>query len=146
MTHLVEYRSLPSGLRNRYATLQTLRHDVAQPANLGHLAILFIDLDNFKLVNDTLGHNAGDIVLQMTASRLATAVGDDGALSRIGGDEFVVVIKGDDVEKRAVTLAEAAAEAFAKPFEVRGSSFVPAAGPHRSCAGLGGPTRARSTC
>ena len=127
MTHLVEY-DLLTGLRNRYATLQTLRHDVAQPANLGRLAILFIDLDNFKTVNDTLGHNAGDIVLQMTASRLATAVGDGGAsggaLSRIGGDEFVVVIKGDDVEKRAVALAEAAAEAFAKPFEVRGSSFV----------------------
>ncbi|MEA3129431.1 MAG: hypothetical protein QOF46_1226, partial [Paraburkholderia sp.] len=123
MTHLVEY-DLLTGLRNRYATLQTLRHDVAQPANLGRLAILFIDLDNFKTVNDTLGHNAGDIVLQMTASRLAAAVGDGGALSRIGGDEFVVVIKGDDVEKRAVTLAEAAAEAFAKPFEVRGSSFV----------------------
>ncbi|NPT41177.1 EAL domain-containing protein [Paraburkholderia sp. 1N] len=123
MTHLVEY-DLLTGLRNRYATLQTLRHDVAQPANLGHLAILFIDLDNFKTVNDTLGHNAGDIVLQMTASRLAAAVGDGGTLSRIGGDEFVVVIKGDDVEKRAVTLAEAAADAFSKPFEVRGSSFV----------------------
>jgi diguanylate cyclase (GGDEF)-like protein len=114
MTHLVEY-DLLTGLRNRYATLQSLRHDVAQPVNLGRLAILFIDLDNFKTVNDTLGHNAGDIVLQMTASRLAIAV---------GGDEFVVVIKGEDVEKRAVTLAEAAAEAFAKPFEVRGSSFV----------------------
>ncbi len=60
----------------------------------------------------------------MTASRLADAMGDGGALSRIGGDEFVVVIKGDDVEKRAVDLAEAAAEVFAKPFEVRGSAFV----------------------
>ncbi|CAH2778784.1 MAG: Sensory box/GGDEF family protein [uncultured Paraburkholderia sp.] len=123
MTHLVEY-DLLTGLRNRYATLRTLRQEVAQPANLGHLAILFIDLDNFKTVNDTLGHNAGDIVLQMTASRLATAVAEGGTLSRIGGDEFVVVIKGDDVEKRAVALAEAAAEAFSKPFEVRGSSFV----------------------
>ncbi|MGF6966764.1 diguanylate cyclase (GGDEF)-like protein [Paraburkholderia sp. WC7.3g] len=123
MTQLVEY-DLLTGLRNRYATLQALRHDVAQPFSLGRLAILFIDLDNFKTVNDTLGHNAGDIVLQMTASRLATAVGENGTLSRIGGDEFVVVIKGDDVEKRAVVLAEAAAEAFSKPFEVRGSSFV----------------------
>jgi diguanylate cyclase (GGDEF)-like protein len=123
MTHLVEY-DLLTGLRNRYATLQSLRHDVADPTNLGRLAILFIDLDNFKTVNDTLGHNAGDIVLQMTASRLSDAVGDNGALSRIGGDEFVVVIKGDEVEKRAVDLAEAAAEVFAKPFEVRGSAFV----------------------
>ncbi|HEX3381271.1 MAG TPA: EAL domain-containing protein [Paraburkholderia sp.] len=123
MTHLVEY-DLLTGLRNRYATLQALRHEVGQPFNLGRLAILFIDLDNFKTVNDTLGHNAGDIVLQMTASRLSAAVGDGGSLSRIGGDEFVVVIKGDDVEKRAVTLAEAAGEAFSKPFDVRGSSFV----------------------
>jgi diguanylate cyclase (GGDEF)-like protein len=123
MTHLVEF-DLLTGLRNRYSTLQSLRHDVAQPVNLGHLAILFIDLDNFKTVNDTLGHNAGDIVLQMTAARLADAVADAGALSRIGGDEFVVVIKGEDVEKRSVALAEAISDVFAKPFEVRGSSFV----------------------
>ncbi|CAG4888553.1 bifunctional diguanylate cyclase/phosphodiesterase [Paraburkholderia saeva] len=123
MTHLVEY-DLLTGLRNRYATLQSLRHDVALPVNVGRLAILFIDLDNFKTVNDTLGHNAGDIVLQMTASRLADAVGDLGALSRIGGDEFVVIVKGENVEKRAVDLAEATADVFAKPFEVRGSAFV----------------------
>ncbi|WP_118183828.1 EAL domain-containing protein [Paraburkholderia phosphatilytica] len=123
MTHLVEY-DLLTGLRNRYATLQSLHFDVSQPANVGRLAILFIDLDNFKTVNDTLGHNAGDIVLQMTASRLADAVADSGTLSRIGGDEFVVIVKGDSVEQRAVTLAEATSEVFAKPFEVRGSSFV----------------------
>ena len=123
MTHLVEY-DLLTGLRNRYATLQSLRHDVALPVNVGRLAILFIDLDNFKTVNDTLGHNAGDIVLQMTASRLADAVSDLGSLSRIGGDEFVVIVKGENVEKRAVDLAEATAEVVARPFEVRGSAFV----------------------
>src|SRR6202000_2989658 len=106
-----------AGLRNRYSTLQILHHEVAQTTNVGRLAILFIDLDNFKTVNDTLGHNAGDIVLQMTAARLADAVGDAGTLSRIGGDEFVVIIRGDDVEDRAVTLAEATLDVFAKPFE-----------------------------
>lgn len=123
MTHLVEF-DLLTGLRNRYSTLQALRHEVAQSDNLGHLALLFIDLDNFKTVNDTLGHNAGDIVLQMTASRLAETVGDTGALSRIGGDEFVVVVKGDEVERRAVALAEAISTMFATPFDVRGSAFV----------------------
>jgi diguanylate cyclase (GGDEF)-like protein len=123
MTHLVEY-DLLTGLRNRYATLQALRHDVGQPANVGRLALLFIDLDNFKTVNDTLGHNAGDIVLQMTAARLTDAVGDAGALSRIGGDEFVVVLKGSDVERQAVELAESVRASFERPFEVRGTSFV----------------------
>ncbi|SAL74389.1 EAL/GGDEF domain-containing protein [Caballeronia terrestris] len=123
MTHLVEF-DLLTGLRNRYSTLQALRQDVADSGNLGHLALLFIDLDNFKTVNDTLGHNAGDIVLQMTASRLAETVGENGRLSRIGGDEFVVVVKGEDVERRAVGLAEAISNMFATPFDVRGSAFV----------------------
>ncbi|SAL12541.1 EAL/GGDEF domain-containing protein [Caballeronia sordidicola] len=123
MTHLVEY-DLLTGLRNRYSTLQTLRHDVVRPENVGHLALLFIDLDNFKTVNDTLGHNAGDIVLQMTASRLAETVGDHGTLSRIGGDEFVVVVKGVDVERQAVEMAEAVSHMFSTPFDVRGSAFV----------------------
>jgi diguanylate cyclase (GGDEF)-like protein len=123
MTHLVEY-DLLTGLRNRYATLQGLRQDVGDPANVGRLAILFIDLDNFKTVNDTLGHNAGDIVLQMTASRLSEAVGGTGVLSRIGGDEFVVVLKGGDVERQAVQLAESVRQTFVHPFDVRGTSFV----------------------
>ncbi|SAL81827.1 EAL/GGDEF domain-containing protein [Caballeronia choica] len=123
MTHLVEF-DLLTGLRNRYSTLQALRQDVAQSDNLGRLALLFIDLDNFKTVNDTLGHNAGDIVLQMTASRLAETVGESGRLSRIGGDEFVVVVKGSEVERRAVDLAEQISTMFATPFDVRGSAFV----------------------
>ncbi|WP_258002333.1 putative bifunctional diguanylate cyclase/phosphodiesterase [Burkholderia sp. WAC0059] len=123
MRELVE-RDLLTGLPNRPATLQRLREEVASPANLGQLAILFIDLDNFKTVNDTLGHNTGDIVLQMSAARLAEAVGTAGVLSRIGGDEFVVIVKGERIETRASALAEAASAAFARPFEVRGSTFV----------------------
>lgn len=80
MTQLAEY-DLLTGLANRYATLRGLRNDVSMPASLSRLGLLFIDLDNFKTVNDTLGHNAGDIVLQMTASRLSDAVGDEGSLA-----------------------------------------------------------------
>ena len=123
MTQLAEY-DLLTGLANCYATLRGLLNDVSMPASLSRLGLLFIDLDNFKTVNDTLGHNAGDIVLQMTASRLSDAVGDEGSLARIGGDEFVVVMKGDDVERRAVRLAEAIIRLFSEPFDVRGSSFV----------------------
>lgn len=123
MTHLVKF-DLLTGLPNRYSTLNALRQEVAKPENAGRLAILFIDLDNFKTVNDTLGHNAGDIVLQMTASKLSAMVDLFGTLSRIGGDEFVAMLKGDDVESRAVALAESIAHMFLTPFEVRGSSFV----------------------
>ncbi|ARL17240.1 EAL domain-containing protein [Burkholderia pseudomallei] len=123
MTQLAEF-DLLTGLANRYATLRSLRNDVALPSNLSRLAILFIDLDNFKTVNDTLGHNAGDIVLQMTAARLSDAVANEGALARIGGDEFVVVVKGENVERRAERLAEAIVRMFGEPFDVRGSSFV----------------------
>ncbi|WP_323072732.1 EAL domain-containing protein [Mycetohabitans endofungorum] len=123
MTHLVEY-DLLTGLPNRYQTLQILRTEVSQPANVGRLALLFIDLDNFKTVNDTLGHNAGDIVLQMTSARLAQTVDGNGILARIGGDEFVVIVKEDHVEPKAVQLAEAIAGSFLRPFDVRGSSFV----------------------
>jgi diguanylate cyclase (GGDEF)-like protein len=123
MTQLAEY-DLLTGLANRYATLRGLRNDVALPSSLARLALLFIDLDNFKTVNDTLGHNAGDVVLQMTAARLAGAVRDEGALARIGGDEFVVVVKGDDVERHAVRLSETIIKMFGEPFEVRGSAFV----------------------
>ena len=117
-------RDLLTGLPNRHSTLQRLRREVAQPDNAGRLAILLVDLDNFKTVNDTLGHNAGDIVLQMSAARLANALGHAGTLSRIGGDEFAVIVKGDGIEARAAALAEAASAAFAHPFDVRGSTFV----------------------
>ncbi|KAG0162423.1 hypothetical protein DFQ30_002049, partial [Apophysomyces sp. BC1015] len=123
MMHLVEY-DLLTGLPNRYQTLQLLRTEVSQPANVGRLALLFIDQDNFKTVNDTLGHNAGDIVLQMTSARLAQTVGGNRFLARIGGDEFVVIVKEDHVEPKAVQLAEAILESFMRPFDVRGSSFV----------------------
>ncbi len=60
----------------------------------------------------------------MTASRLAETVGQSGTLARIGGDEFVVIVKGDDVEQRAVTLADDISTMFATPFDERGSAFV----------------------
>ncbi|MGI4815105.1 MAG: putative bifunctional diguanylate cyclase/phosphodiesterase [Janthinobacterium lividum] len=127
MTMLAENDPL-TGLPNRYRTLLWLRQQVAEPDSLGHLALLFIDIDNFKTVNDTLGHNAGDSVLQMSAQRLAdtvfASVAEDSFLSRVGGDEFLVGLRGPTVEAQAVDLAEAIAEALRKPFDVRDRPFV----------------------
>lgn len=57
------------------------------------LAVAFVDLDNFKLVNDTLGHAAGDELLTVVAQRISTHVGGRGIVSRIGGDEFIIVLR-----------------------------------------------------
>ncbi len=123
MIDLVEF-DLLTHLPNRYQTVKILHHEVGLPDNVGHLALLYIDLDNFKTVNDTLGHNAGDSVLQMTAIRLRDTVGDAGMLARIGGDEFVVVMRGDHVEEAATRLAEAIDRMLREPFDLHGSAFV----------------------
>lgn len=93
-----------------------------------HFAVLFLDLDNFKLVNDSLGHRAGDVLLRGTAERLQASLRSldiaarptDNTTARLGGDEFVILLDGlarlEDVSR----VAERISEAMAKPFVVDG--------------------------
>ncbi len=123
MVQLVE-TDLLTGLPNRFRTLKILHGEVTEGDSVGKLAVLYIDLDNFKTVNDTLGHNAGDIVLQTTAARLTQSVGERGMLARIGGDEFLVVVTSEDVEAAAIEMAAIVEDTLRQPIDVRGSSFV----------------------
>jgi diguanylate cyclase (GGDEF)-like protein len=125
MVELVQ-TDLLTGLANRYQTLEYLRQEVVRAENVRRLAILFIDLDNFKTVNDTMGHNAGDTVLQIVAERLRAAVGHHSLLARVGGDEFVVVLHSVDTlaEADAAQLAERIHLALRQPCDVRGNVFV----------------------
>ncbi|MGI4856104.1 MAG: putative bifunctional diguanylate cyclase/phosphodiesterase, partial [Janthinobacterium lividum] len=117
-----------TGLPNRYQSLRLLRGQVGAVENVGRIALLMVGLDNFKTVNDSLGHAAGDEVLIKTASRLgdiaARLSSDVFILARSGGDAFLIALKGPAVQDEATRLAEAIAEALQPPFNVRGIPFV----------------------
>jgi diguanylate cyclase (GGDEF)-like protein/PAS domain S-box-containing protein len=116
-----------TGLPNRSQLEARLRAAVtrARRRELA-VALLLVDLDNFKLVNDSLGHTAGDRLLRRIAGRLRGAEGAEGLLARHGGDEFLVLLS-DLPRKIAESTARAAAaglaERLAKPFTVAGAEF-----------------------
>jgi len=83
------------------------------------VAALFIDLDNFKSINDTLGHGAGDELLCSVCARLQNVVRDIDALGRLGGDEFVIVAEGMSLDAGPELIAERLLDALGQPFELR---------------------------
>jgi diguanylate cyclase (GGDEF)-like protein len=111
-TQLAEmaYRDPLTGLANRYALYDAVESGVKAASARGlALAILFVDLDRFKSVNDGFGHAHGDELLRAVAQRLRRAVRDDDVVARHGGDEFVIMMRGLPGSS-AVLLAEALAE------------------------------------
>ena len=111
-------------LPNRRMLLDRLKHALAY-AIRGHrsVALLFIDLDNFKILNDTLGHDKGDLLLHQVAGRLTTCVREGDTVARIGGDEFVVMLEdlsGTDLEasEQAKMVAEKILASLAYPFQL----------------------------
>ncbi len=116
--HLAATRDHLTGLPNRTAFTQTLKRELDKvQKQKGTLAFLFLDLDNFKNINDLMGHGVGDEVLFAVSHRLATVVKQGGHLARFGGDEFVVIAPRADAAA-AQDLAERMIEAFLKPFHL----------------------------
>ena len=88
-----------TGLPNRSSMSETLQEALNGAERAGRpLAVMLLDLDDFKSINDTLGHELGDLTLQRVARRLRQAVGESTVLARIGGDEFAVLIEGPQAE------------------------------------------------
>jgi len=119
------YTDALTGLTNRLAFREALDHRLmAARASSHRLALLFADMDDFKRVNDTLGHEAGDEALLQFAQRISTAVaqagGDEALLARFGGDEFVILLGDGDVAANARQLAEILVRELGKPLFVQG--------------------------
>jgi diguanylate cyclase (GGDEF)-like protein len=119
-----------TGLANRTLLRDRLEHALARSGReRGATAVLFIDLDNFKQVNDTYGHAAGDAVLVETARRLQTAVRPGDTIARLGGDEFVAVCEDID-EEAALTVGRRLQDAIRPPLIADGVE-------HRLTASIG---------
>jgi diguanylate cyclase (GGDEF)-like protein/PAS domain S-box-containing protein len=108
-----------TGLPNRRVVLSQLKHAVAAASRRQHkVAVLYIDLDNFKNVNDSLGHNAGDQLLLGVAQRLAQRTRRDDTLGRLGGDEFILVLETLRDGEDAGAVAQELLQLLASPFDV----------------------------
>ena len=88
------------------------------------MAVLFIDLDSFKITNDTLGHSVGDALLKTIALRLEENLREGDKIARIGGDEFAIVQIGEDQPKGAAALADRLIEVIRKPCIVDGHQLI----------------------
>ncbi|OWY39996.1 hypothetical protein CEK28_04455 [Xenophilus sp. AP218F] len=120
MEHLAHYDSL-TGLPNRLLFLSRLGHAI-QTAKREQLrvAIMFIDLDNFKQVNDTRGHSVGDKLLIEVAERLKTCMRANDTVSRVGGDEFLVLLENQKADYPVIDIASKIAGVCAQPFHLEG--------------------------
>ena len=117
--HELAIRDPLTGLLNRRSLIEHLEHAVLYAArHKTNFALLFLDLDKFKNINDTLGHEVGDELLRQVADRLREAVRESDVVARLGGDEFVVLLQGLTASTDASTAARKIVQANARPFEI----------------------------
>ncbi|WP_334057825.1 putative bifunctional diguanylate cyclase/phosphodiesterase [Alteromonas sp. S005] len=124
MSRLANFDSL-TGLPNRQFVLDNLRLELARAKrNDEDLLLLFFDLDGFKGINDSLGHETGDLILIEVADRVQCLLRDGDLFARLGGDEFLVLPDRDATADQAKSLATRLITAFDEPFELRGLSLT----------------------
>lgn len=113
-----------TGLPNRSMFSKLLAQSISESRRYDrHLAVAFLDLDRFKQINDTLGHEAGDQLLKEVAVRLRTCVRDSDTVARLGGDEFVLLLPALGDAKYAATVAQKILAVIAGPFTLIGHEF-----------------------
>ncbi|MBI4667090.1 MAG: PAS domain S-box protein [Nitrospinae bacterium] len=114
-----------TGLPNRSLFSDRISHAIAK-ARRGRtkLGIIFMDLDGFKAINDSCGHEAGDMLLQGVALRLVATLREEDTISRLGGDEFVVLLEGARSEEDFMRVGEKILAEFKEPFNLKGHDIV----------------------
>ncbi|MDD5298257.1 MAG: EAL domain-containing protein [Rhodocyclaceae bacterium] len=113
-----------TGLPNRILFRARLEHSLQQARRDGRkLALLFVDLDRFKKVNDTLGHPVGDELLISVAAAMSKVVREGDTLARLGGDEFILLMEGLNEPQDAASVAGKLRDVFTQPFRVRGNAL-----------------------
>lgn len=116
--HLAHHDAL-TGLANRTLLGDRIRQAIHQARRSGRMvAVLFIDLDGFKLINDTLGHEVGDAMLCSVAERLESLVRDSDTVARMGGDEFLMLLSEIGHEEDAARVAEKIVTSIAEPYQI----------------------------
>ena len=129
MQYMALHDSL-TGLPNRALFQDRLTHsiDFSRRGRLGgnskwEIAVMLIDLDNFKIVNDTLGHPQGDLLLQKIAIRLRKAIRQSDTVARMGGDEFMLVFENVTGREDVDVLGKKITQVFSKPFQLDGQTI-----------------------
>jgi diguanylate cyclase (GGDEF)-like protein/PAS domain S-box-containing protein len=113
-----------TGLPNRNLLSDRIEQGIARAARLGyHLVVVFIDLDNFKFVNDSLGHDAGDELLREMAQRLGHCVRGSDTVARLGGDEFVLLLNDHFESHTVLSVLHRVLQEVSRPMVLRGREF-----------------------
>ena len=116
--HLATHDSL-TGLPNRMLLQDRIQQAIARAQrHPGLVAVMFVDLDNFKTINDSLGHDIGDSLLKSVAERIARCIRDEDTVARQGGDEFIVVLDELNDPKDAADIAKKILDALGKPYSI----------------------------
>jgi diguanylate cyclase (GGDEF)-like protein len=132
LTHLAYHDAL-TGLPNRTMFYRRIGNSFNNIATIGSFAVLCLDLDGFKPINDMLGHAAGDALLRQFAGRLSACLGPDDTAARMGGDEFVVLHRQGTAES-ALELAQRISIATSSPYDLDGQVVTIAVGIGIACA------------
>ena len=114
-----------TGLPSRLLFMERLEHAVVQAQRHGRrLALMFIDLDRFKIVNDTLGHEAGDMLLKEVSGRLKLRLRESDTVARLGGDEFVMLLEEIASRENALSIGQKLIGELCEPYSIAGQEVT----------------------